>query len=195
MAAAGVDDKIDMVLIILIHFDEVVAGAQGACGKAGFFQIDVVPAVQLAKVKVLHQPVGCFPHGKTGRNFFPNNGVQLLEIPYFSRYLRHGHVAAGVDAHKSRQNRVRDGHGEADRADFPRMNVRHDADSCVFCSRIVADHLKLREGIVFNCVCFCSENSSGCVCSVDCHSSHIFLLYLNISGYRNHAGYTAALEM
>ena len=74
--AAGVDHQIEIVLLVPVHLDEVVAAAQGADALRGAAGVDLPAAFQLGDVDLSAVAVGLLPHVSAVGNVLADEGVQ-----------------------------------------------------------------------------------------------------------------------
>src|SRR5690606_15534668 len=114
---------------IPVHFNEMVAAAQGADAFDRPVQVHVIFAVKLTQVDVGRISMGLFADIKTGGNVIINHPVQLFEVNGLFPQLDGFHAAANVHPHQVRHHLIGDGHGGADGAADAGVNVGHDPDT------------------------------------------------------------------
>ena len=143
VTAAGVDHNVEIPLFIFIHLNEVIAAAQGADALFRPQQIHMRGTVQLRQVDLAEIAMGLVPNGEAGRDFLINQLVQLLQLQSVFPDAGRLHAASDIHPHQIWHHFIRDGHGGADGAAFPRMNIRHQPDAAACCKFLIAQFLNL----------------------------------------------------
>ena len=128
VAAAGVHDDIEPVLLVPVGFDEMVAATQGANAELGAFQIDRLAAAQLIQVDFLQIGMGAVANVETAGNGRMDEAVQLVQLQPAVLQDHGFHAAANVDANQVGHHLVGDGHRCPDCAAGAGMGIRHDPD-------------------------------------------------------------------
>ena len=146
MAAAGVDDDIQIAIVVLIHFNKVIAAAKGADAQLRPVQVHGLYAQQLLQIDIFCKAVGFVLNRKAGRDHFPDQLVQLLQFQMFFFHSNRFHAAADIHAHQIGADLILNGHGGSHGAAGAGMDIRHHADAAALGIRLIqqVDDLRYR---------------------------------------------------
>ena len=145
-AAAGVNHQVEVSVVVPVHLDEVVAAAQRADAPFRPEQIHMAGAAQLRQVDLAEIGVRAVPDGEAGGDLLLDQLVQLLEFQPPLPDADGLHAAADVHPHKVRHHLVGDGHGGANGAARPGVDVGHQPDAAARREFLVAQLLHLGDG-------------------------------------------------
>ena len=153
----------------------MVAAAQGADALRGAAGIDVRKAFQLGNIDLPAVAVCFLPHVSAVGDILADEGVQGRQVDALFLEQDHVHAAADVHAHQVRDHILPDGHGGADGAALPRVDVRHDPDLRPGGKRLIAKRLNLpgRGGLDFIGINDCVS-----VKAVDIYHQYSFELFV-----------------
>ena len=143
MAAAGVDHHEQVPLLAPVHLNEVVAAAKGTDAPSGPLQSHIGGAAELGQINFSVQRVGYVPNLPPAGDFPADEGVQSCKIYFLFRNADGLHAAADVHPHHTGDDFVRNGHGGADGAAHPGVDIGHDADGAVLECLLLADGANL----------------------------------------------------
>ena len=143
MAAAGMNDDINIARIGTIRLDKMVAAAQRADAFFRPLQIDVRRAAKRAQVDGRAVFVGGPAHFPSAGDRAADQRIQLFRIDLPLCDPDGFHAAADIHTHHTGNHLIRNGHGRPDGTAFSRVNVRHDADFAVPKRFFVADQADL----------------------------------------------------
>ena len=128
IAAAGVDDEIEVLLVVAVDLDEMVAAAERAEALLCPSGIDLFDADKLVNVDAPVAAVGTLPDVAPVGDVLPDERIELGEVYALLEKPDYVHAAADIDAHEIGHDEIADGHCRADGAALARVNIRHNPD-------------------------------------------------------------------
>ena len=146
IAAACVDDEIEVFLVDTVDLDEMVAAAQRAEALLRPAGIDLFEAEELLYVDAPVAPVGAFSDVAPVGDVLRYERIELGEVYALFLKPHHVHAAADIDADEVGYDEIAHGHGSSDGAALARVNVRHDADLRSRRERLIAKRADLPLG-------------------------------------------------
>lgn len=128
IAAAGVDDEIEVLLVVAVDLDEMVAAAERAEALLCPSGIDLFDADKLVNVDAPVAAVGTLPDVAPVGDVLPDERIELGEVYALLGKPDYVHAAADIDAHEIGHDEIADGHCCANGAALARVNIRHNPD-------------------------------------------------------------------
>ena len=145
--APGVDHQIFDPVPGLVHFDEMVSAPQ--CSKTALQPFRILQAAVAAKLLQVEFLLPAFPDMHARRHIM-SCLVKPFKIDFHISQPHRIHPAADVHSHDIGHRFVRDGHGSADGASLPCMNVGHDPDFAALSEFVIAHSADLLYGFLLH---------------------------------------------
>ena len=163
IAASCVDDEIEVLLVVTVDLDEMIAAAQRAQTLLRAACVDLLEAEKLLYVDAPVAAVGAFAHVAPMGDVFRDERIELGQVYALLLKPDNVHAAADIDAHEIGYDEIAHGHRSPDGAALARVNVRHDADLRARRERLIAERLNLplRRGLEFVGVDYCCGVGAG----------------------------------
>ena len=149
VATAGVDDEIEVAVIVAVDLDEVVAAAERADAADGAGHRHGLGAPERPQVELLHVRVGRIADAKAGGDGFLDEGIKGGQVEVALAQADGLHATPDVHAHQIGDDFVGDGHGGTDGAPRAGMDIRNLAAGD---EGLVAEGLNLRKRLVVHLV-------------------------------------------
>ena len=150
MAAAGVDNDIDVPIIVLVRLNKMIASAQSANAMIGTVSIDLLCAAQLRQINFFCVTMQGGTDCKARRNALADNLIQLLRFDVGLFQADGFHAASNINANKVGANLILDRHGGSDGAASTGMNVRHHTNLTALDIGLVQEIDDLRNGFTID---------------------------------------------
>lgn len=157
VAAAGVDDEVEVLLVVAVDLDKVVAAAERAEALLCTARVDLFDAVELVDIDSPVTAVRPFAHVAPVGDVLADERIELGQVQALLAEKHDVHSAADIDADEVRDDVIADRHGRADGTALARVHVGHDAYLRARRERLIAKRadLTLRRGLDEVGVNFC----------------------------------------
>lgn len=163
IAAACVDDKIEVLLVVAVDLDEMVASAERAEALLGTAGFDLLAAAQLFDIDSSVAAVRPFAHVSPVGDVLADERIELWQVKALFFEAHDVHAAADIDADEVRDDVFANRHSRADGAALSRVHVGHYPDLRSRRERLIAErfYLTLRRGLEDVGVDFCGGVGAG----------------------------------
>lgn len=163
VAAAGVDDEVEVLLVVAVDLDEVVAAAERAEALLRAARIDLFDAVELVDIDAPVAAVRPLAHVAPVGDVLADERIELRQVQALFAQAHDVHAAADIDADEVRDDVFANRHSRADGAALSRVHVGHYPDLRSRRERLIAEriYLTLRRGLEDVGVDFCGGVGAG----------------------------------
>ena len=150
MTAAGVDNDIDIPIIVLVRLNKMIAATQCTDTVIGTVSVNLFCAAQLRQIDFFCVTMRCGTDCKARRNALTDNLVQLLRFDIGLFQADGFHTASNINANKVGANLILDSHGGSDGAASTGMNIRHHTNLASLDIGLVQEIDDLRNGFAID---------------------------------------------